>query len=145
MMPSPSTPRPDKETRRLTSQYSSSPSFEGVLPKTGPLTKESPSSTSLEAPVQPAPVAAAPSVDIHNLWSQLLGAGLIGGPGSAAAIPGLEVAPAANNASTPKVKKERGPEVAKVEEKAKAVAKPVEPLEVVKPVVLRSHDRTLKR
>jgi pre-mRNA cleavage complex 2 protein Pcf11 len=141
MLPSPSTPRQNKESRRLTSQYSSSPSFEGALKNSGPVTQE----MSLPAApvVKPARVAPEPSVDIHNLWSQLLGAGLIGGP-SSAAIPGLEVSASANNASTPKIKKEKV-EAVKAIEKAKPVQKPVEPVDLVKPVVLRSHDRTLKR
>ena len=146
MMPSPSTPRPDKESRRLTSQYSSSPSFEGALMKPDTVSHESQSSTSPKTPDLPVPAPPAPpTLDIHNLWSQLLGAGLIGDNGSAA-IPGLEVAAAtANNTSTPKVKKEQVQVEKMAQEKAKAVAKPVEPLELVRPVVLKSHCRTLKR
>lgn len=149
MLPSSSTPRQDKvASRRLTSQYSSSPSFEGAITSGSKVSaKPEPAEIPSSADKTVHPSSEAPAVDIHNLWSQLLGAGLIAG--SSAAIPGLDNAtatPAGSSSSTttPSTAVKSEKEVEKADSKKLPVSKPVEPVEVVKPVVLKSHDKSLK-
>jgi hypothetical protein len=136
MMPSPVTPRPDKENRRLTSQYSSS--ADGVL------SESKPQATEKVAEKADPKAAAGPPVDIHNLWSQLLGAGLVAG--GSPAIPGLEVpAPPVSEKPVPPKKVETEKKVEEVKEAAPPVVqKPAEPVDVVKKVVLKSHHKSLK-
>lgn len=152
MLPSSSTPRQDKiASRRLTSQYSSSPSFEGAIKSSGPNASSEPEPADIPSSTDKSANATSPSetpvVDIHNLWSQLLGAGLITG-GASAAIPGLDTTATPPAGSTPSatpstaVKSEK--EVEKSDPKKLPASKPVEPVEVVKPVVLKSHDKSLK-
>jgi len=144
MLPSPSAPRPNKESRRLTSHYSSSLNADGVLTESKPKSEQTEKTTTEQASVVPPPPEP-PTVDIHNLWSQLLGAGLISGP--SAAIPGLEVVPApAKVEKKPPTKEELGKqEKEDVKKTPKPVVKPAEPVQVVKPVVLKSHDKSLKQ
>jgi len=143
MMPSPVTPKLDKEKRRLTSQYSSS--ADGVLTEARP--KPTPTETSptkSDAPSDSKPDAT-PPVDIHNLWSQLLGAGLVGGGQSSGGIPGLEAqAPATKVTETASEKKETNKTVKSEEAPKAATAKTPDKVETVKPVVLKSHHKSLK-
>jgi hypothetical protein len=108
---------------------------------TDPKARPEPAKAAADAP-KPAETSAAQSLDIQNLWSQLVGAGLV--TGANGAIPGLEVPAAAVD----EVKQEKK-EVAKKEKVEEAKPKPPppkkpEPVLVVKTVVLKSHDKSLK-
>ena len=152
MMPSPITPRLDKDKRRLTSQYSSS--ADGVLTesKPKPVSAEMASSkANSTAELKPE----TPPVDIHDLWSQLLGAGLVAGGQSGGGIPGLEAqSTAAKNVDpAPQEKKEINNTSVKSEKEVTpnvaaaataAATKTPEKVETVKPVVLKSHHKSLK-
>ena len=143
MLPSPSAPRPNnKESRRLTSQYSSSLNADGVLTESKPKSQTTETKSTEKVSVVP-PTPEPQTVDIHNLWSQLLGAGLIAG--NSAAIPGLEVStPAKTETKQPKKEEPGKEEKEEVKKTPKPAVKPSEPVQVVKPVVLKSHDKSLK-
>ena len=140
LMPSPITPKPEKESRRLTSQYSSS--ADGVLSESQPksVQAENEPETGNSTPAKP---AAVPQVDVQDLWTQLLGAGLVTG-GGRPSIPGLEVQAATEPVVVPK-KEETADEKKVAPAAPKPVQKPVEPVEVVEPVILKSHHKSLKK
>ncbi len=103
-----------------------------------------------------------PAVNVHDLWTQLLGAGLVGTgenaknapdastASSSAAIPGLEVAAppvvSSSIAKTPTEDVAGEKESVKVAEEATAMKKkrPVASSKEIKPITLKSHHPSLK-
>jgi len=102
------------------------------------------------ADVKPATAPATPSVDVHNLFEKLLGAGLVGSSeaNKKSAIPGLEVH------QSPEVRHKKGKESGQLtrvkdeeDKENEAEAKPALPtvnVESAKPIVLQTRHPSLK-